>query len=421
MSISLRSLVVALAVLSLGPAAAAQPAVPDRPTVAVECPGYVPGCDTDFFQTEIGFARFVRDQGDADVLVLVSSQETGGGGRRYELTFSGRRRLAGRRDTLVAQTAPAASDDAQRRALLSRLRLGLVGFAARTAAADQITVAYAAPAATPETPATPERDPWNAWVFRTSVNGFFNGQQQTSSSNVNGSVSASRVTEALKVSVRPYGNFSRSTFELSSGETFVNENASYGVSALGVRSLSAHWSAGATAQASRSSFQNYDLRARIGPAVEYNVYPYAESTRRQLRFRYGLGPDYAIYADTTLFGFKRELNLQHALETDAEYAQPWGSVDVGVEVSQFLTRPDQYRAQLSGGVDVRVVRGLSVRLNGFAALVRDQINLPLGDATDEDVLTRQRELATGYEYFASVGLSYTFGSIYNRVVNVRFD
>jgi hypothetical protein len=32
-----------------------------------------------------------------------------------------------------------------------------------------------------------------------------------------------------------------------------------------------------------------------------------------------------------------------------------------------------------------------------------------------------RALATGYRYFANVGLSYTFGSIYNTVVNPRFQ
>ena len=38
-----------------------------------------------------------------------------------------------------------------------------------------------------------------------------------------------------------------------------------------------------------------------------------------------------------------------------------------------------------------------------------------------EVLLQLRELKTSYRYDISVGLSYTFGSIYNNVVNPRFD
>jgi hypothetical protein len=37
-----------------------------------------------------------------------------------------------------------------------------------------------------------------------------------------------------------------------------------------------------------------------------------------------------------------------------------------------------------------------------------------------EVLLRLRELATEYSFDFGVGLSYTFGSIYNNVVNPRF-
>jgi hypothetical protein len=40
--------------------------------------------------------------------------------------------------------------------------------------------------------------------------------------------------------------------------------------------------------------------------------------------------------------------------------------------------------------------------------------------TNEEILVRQLELATGYQYEFSVGISYSFGSIYNNVVNPRF-
>lgn len=36
------------------------------------------------------------------------------------------------------------------------------------------------------------------------------------------------------------------------------------------------------------------------------------------------------------------------------------------------------------------------------------------------MLLRQRQLATGFQYFMGFGVTYRFGSIYNNVVNPRF-
>ena len=60
------------------------------------------------------------------------------------------------------------------------------------------------------------------------------------------------------------------------------------------------------------------------------------------------------------------------------------------------------------------------RLNGFVARVKDQINLPAGDLTPAEILVSQRQLGTNYEYHTSIGLAYTFGSLFNNVVNPRF-
>jgi hypothetical protein len=69
---------------------------------------------------------------------------------------------------------------------------------------------------------------------------------------------------------------------------------------------------------------------------------------------------------------------------------------------------------------VRLIKGLSLNLFGGASRIRDQLSLPKGSASLEEVLLRRRALATGYSFYRSVGLSYTFGSIYSNVVNPRF-
>jgi hypothetical protein len=71
-------------------------------------------------------------------------------------------------------------------------------------------------------------------------------------------------------------------------------------------------------------------------------------------------------------------------------------------------------------MDLRLREGLSLTLAGNFSWIRDQITLPRRGATAEEILLRQRQLATNYSYWISVGLTYTFGAIYNNVVNPRF-
>jgi len=54
-------------------------------------------------------------------------------------------------------------------------------------------------------------------------------------------------------------------------------------------------------------------------------------------------------------------------------------------------------------------------------MVHDQLSLVKGGATTEEILLHRKELETQYRYYVSFGLTYTFGSIYNNVVNPRFS
>ena len=51
--------------------------------------------------------------------------------------------------------------------------------------------------------------------------------------------------------------------------------------------------------------------------------------------------------------------------------------------------------------------------------MKDQIYLPREDISDEDILLERRQLGTDFEYSLDFGLSFTFGSRFNNVVNPR--
>jgi hypothetical protein len=64
---------------------------------------------------------------------------------------------------------------------------------------------------------------------------------------------------------------------------------------------------------------------------------------------------------------------------------------------------------------------LQFNIGGGASLIRDQIFLSASGRTRDQILTQQRALASNYNLFFYTGLSYSFGSIYNSVVNPRLD
>src|SRR5437764_2931023 len=84
--------------------------------VFLDCPVYI--CDFDFFRSEIASVNWVRDRQEADVQILVTTQETGSGGTEYTLTFIGLERTAGIGDTLRYAALPSEAADVTRRALV---------------------------------------------------------------------------------------------------------------------------------------------------------------------------------------------------------------------------------------------------------------------------------------------------------------
>ncbi|GAC1464695.1 MAG: hypothetical protein PVSMB1_14700 [Gemmatimonadaceae bacterium] len=88
--------------------------------------------------------------------------------------------------------------------------------------------------------------------------------------------------------------------------------------------------------------------------------------------------------------------------------------------AHYLDDPSKQRLETLMQLDLHLFTGLSLNLFGNVEFLRDQIYLPRADATPESILLRQHQLATSYRYFLGVGFSYTFGSIFNNIVNPRF-
>jgi len=369
-------------------------------------------------RTEITFVTYVRDRTAADVHVLVTTQGTGGGGIEYSLKFIGQGRFRDVDNSLTYVAPQTATFDERRRGLASMLKLGLVRYVASTPLASRLTLKFEEPKTGP--PAAAAHDPWNFWVFRVGGSGGVEAEQATNQSTVSGSLSANRTTAAWKVNMSAGGNYRQQHFDLEEEGDYTAIRKSFDGRALVAKSLTEHWSAGGTAAIGSSTFTNYDLRTRIAPTIEYDIYPYSESTRRILTLLYSVGLLTSDYTEETIYGKSKENLLDHQFEVSLGLRQPWGTANGGFEAAQYLNRHAKYRISAFGGMDVRLFKGFSISMDGSVSRRRDQLSLRRGEATSEEILVRQRELATDYAFDFSFGFSYSFGSIFNSVVNPRF-
>jgi len=264
-------------------------------------------------------------------------------------------------------------------------------------------------------------DPWNHWVLRARFNAYYESEASNSSSNLNGSVSASRVTDAWKFSLSSYRDTRRSEYTFSDGTFYVSSRKSYDVTGQAIKSLGRHWAAGGKAFVAASTYENKDRVLNATGAIEYNVFPYAESTRRQLTFQYLVGVTAFDYNEATVYGKLSETVPRHTLRTAFDMKQTRGSLSANLDLSQYLHDTSMSRRTIWAEMDVRLFKGFALNLEGRAASIHDQLYLPLGASSAEEVLARQRQLATSYRRSFRVGVSYTFGSIFSSVVNTRLS
>lgn len=382
----------------------------------LDCSGFF--CDNEFFRTEITSVNWVRERTASDVHILATTQPTGGGGARYTLAFIGQNRFAGVVDTLEYVAPQSNTRDETRRGLARTIQLGLVRYLARTTAAERVTISYKAPDSS-AAKSSVSRDPWNAWVFNIGANGFQNREESYANLHVNGRVSANRVTEAWKTSLSVNENYNESRFSFGNEKSLFVQR-SYYANLLQVKSLSPNWSAGLVGSFASSTYLNQRVAARLTPAIEYDVFPYAEATRRQLRFQYGVGLSTFSYYDTTQFDKLRETLPVQSVSTAFSQKQTWGSVNGGVEAISYLSDLSRRKVTYYAGANVRIVKGLSVNFSGNYESIHDQFYIPKEAITRDAQLLRQTQQSTRFSQFFFVGITYSFGSVLNNVVNPRF-
>ena len=377
-------------------------------------------CDGEFIRRELALLNFVRDPKDADVHALITKQRSAGG-RRHEISLYGIGTFSTQDYKLQVATPNNVSNDEERRAVLNKLKLGLVPYLLSTDLADSMSVNFVLPT-TPELEATvADRDPWNAWVFRSEVGGRMENEDSRKLDEMWTSFSANRVTDAWRMGLGIGHNQKNRRFVLDDESEIEDNTTITAADAAFIKSITENWSVGAGLSSQRSTYRNLEQGVRAAAALEYNVYPYSLSAEKALTFGYFMGITDFSYEQSTIFGLLQETRADHGLFAELDLAQTWGDVSIELRSAQMLDDPSLYRVSIGGNLSYRVTRGLSVSIWGQSSLIKDQIYLANASATTSDILLGSAALNTDTETRLGVSLRYTFGSIYNGVVNNRMQ
>jgi len=374
-------------------------------------------CDKNFLRQELSYINHVRDQALADIQLFINNISTGGGGENYNLNFIGKNDFKEINHELTYQTQPMMTRDEIRKGLARKISMGLVPYLAETELGDQIEISI--PKRSLEQPETTlVEDPWNFWIFEISGEGEIENETSRKETDWELAFEADHVTEDWRIRTDIRFNYAQSRFQ-QDDEAFLSKRSRHFGDGSLVRSLSEQWSAGVFGGISHNTYRNLDLSYYFRPAVEYNIFPYREVLRREITFAYKIGMLYNNYIDETIYGEDAEYLFNHSLDVRLRYRQPWGDISASLEASTFLHDFSKNSLEFSGWTSVRILKGLAIRVSANMDIIRDQLSLPAGDASLEDLLLRQRQIATDFEMGLGVGISYTFGSAFNNIINTR--
>lgn len=374
-------------------------------------------CYLDFIRKELNILTFVRDRTDADVQVMITNQWNSNGGAQSNLILVGRNDFQSLSDTVSYFIDPNLTEDDKRNLLAKNLRIALFPFLMQTDIGKKIEVSY--PSREDLGMDSVKKDPWNFWVFQLGFSGSTDGTENYLSLYGSGYLSVNRETEKERTGIYFNTNLSKQEFK-DDGETYVYDFQSYYGEVNHVAKVNEHFAFGASSFYSKSIYSNFKNRITLQPRIEFSIFPYKEFNTRRLVLGLDVGPQFNQYIDTTIFLKTEELLFQENLSLISSFTKPWGSVNVGLFWSNYLHDFSKNQFSLNGAISMRLFKGLNFAVWGNYAFVNDQISIRKGDISVDQLLVKNKELLSSYNFNLGVGVSYRFGSKNNDQVFPSF-
>lgn len=376
-------------------------------------------CDQDFYKNEIAYLIFVRDQRMADFTVLFRVIQTGSGGEEYSLEFVGKNGFDGIMVNEKFNSTPNMSQNDVREGLLATLKRGSLHYLIRCPLSAKIN--YTVDGLNSEQTSDSIRDKWNLWIFNVNTNFYGSGQEYTRNISMGASISANRTSEKNLFESGFWYNNNSAVFEIEGQEPLrysIRQFGAYNQDAITIKN---HWAVGYSTDFYSSTVTNMRSSISFSPVIEYNIFPYIESTKRQFRFNYKVGFQHVDYVNLTYRDQMSDMFLSQSFSARYRLVKNWGNVGIGMGLRHLYDQEHFFNVNFSPSISWNIFKGFNFNVQGNYSIVRDQFFLKMDDVSSEEVLTGQIQLKSAYNFFVFMGISYSFGSIYNNVVNVRFQ
>ncbi|MFH1940992.1 MAG: hypothetical protein ABIL68_02715 [bacterium] len=373
------------------------------------------GIDSDYMKREIRFINYVRDPRMADVYILITNQSTGSGGSEYTITYQGQNNYVGINDTLKYIRNSTDTYEIYRRGLIKVIKKGLMRYVATTPAINDISILYEPSVGEKE----PEVDKWRKWVFSIGFDVDLDGEKYEKDWNYDISLSARKVTEKWKFTTYFSYNYSQEEYEYEERTIKDIRRDLYANSRL-ARKMGEHWAIGFYGRLDSDVRYNDKLSIKFSPEIEYNLFPYSEFSRRQFPIRIGFGINHHDYYHETIYDETSEFVSDFHASASSVIQGKRGSIINVLEGSFYLHDFRKNNFEWVNIFTFRLFKGFSANALFVVELIHNQLYLEKGGLTVEEVLLERKQLETSYDYYISFGFSYSFGSMFQNIVNPRF-
>jgi len=374
-------------------------------------------CDYSYIRKEINYVNYVRDPKESQVQVIIVETTTGSGGTEFNFVFIGKNEFLGMNDTIKQATSVNNTKDENRSEIVRVIKMGLMRYIMKTPSNKFIEIKSNLPVSGNEN----VQDKWKSWVFNLNLSAYGSGEKAYTSLYLWSSASAGKVTPVWKIKFKANSSYHEAKYVLDDTTIIRTYRRSYYFSQNTIKSLSKHWSVGCFYDASNSTYDNMAFSNNFSSGIEYDIFPYDKSSSKLITFRYKIGTEINQYFDTTIYNKMNETLLTHSIGLGMNFITKWGSLSASLDYGNYLKDFSLNRFNLNNYLNVRIFKGLSLSGSVYLSIIHDQIALAKGGSTLQEVLLQQHQLATQYSYNFDIGITYTFGSIYNNVVNPRFD
>lgn len=398
-----------------------QPTADKHITVYIDCES----CDINYIKGEISAVNYTLDALRAQVHVLVSSRRLDTGGRTYIFDFIGRQAFDGDRFTMDLLIDPQNTNLERNERMAKTLTAGLAVFLAQNGTEVSVQLPKARPADSTEAGAaessgdTPRKKGFfSQWVYEVNSSMNLDRESNRRTLDLRYGGGMNYITDQWRIRLTP-SFFYQERFVRSDEQDITFIRRTNNVSSAVIKSLSTHWSAGIFLNWGQNTYANIQNNYSVAPAVEYSIFPYKDAITKEFTLAYRLGFSDNHYLEETIFFKLSERLVRQALDIRLNIRERWGDARIELSGAALVNDMKKNRLNMDASVSMRVVKGLSLSLGGSYDVVNDQLSLPRGDATLEEILLGQRQLATNFQSGVNFGLRYTFGALYNNIVNTR--